>query len=125
MYYYFAIALGGAAGAMSRYWLHTAIESYNRGSFPVGTLIVNTAGSFLIGVVFVVLAERAQLDAQWRPVLIIGFLGAMTTFSAFSLEGLLLLQLGHYNTALLYILGSVVVCLLATLLGMQLTRALF
>lgn len=125
MYTYLAIAFGGAAGAMTRYWLNTLIQGYNRGPFPYGTFTVNVLGSFLIGVFFVILAERVQLDSQWRPVVIVGFLGAMTTFSAFSLESLLLFEQGLYNTALLYILGSVVVCLLAALLGLQLTRALF
>ncbi len=125
MYTYFAIALGGAAGAMTRYWLYTLIQDKHRSAFPYGTLVVNVLGSFLIGVCFVVFAERTSLDAQWRPVVIVGFLGAMTTFSAFSLESLLLFEQGLYNTALLYIVSSVAVCLLAAFLGLQLTRALF
>lgn len=125
MYTYLAIAFGGAAGAMTRYWVHSLIQDYNRGPFPYGTFAVNVVGSFLIGVFFVVFTERVLLDAQWRPVVIVGFLGAMTTFSAFSLESLLLFEQGLYNTALLYILGSVVVCLLAAMLGLQATRALF
>lgn len=125
MYTYLAIAFGGAAGAMTRYWVHSLIQDYNRGAFPYGTFAVNVVGSFLIGVFFVVFTERVLLDAQWRPVVIVGFLGAMTTFSAFSLESLLLFEQGLYNTALLYILGSVVVCLLAAMLGLQATRALF
>ena len=125
MYYYLAIAFGGAAGATARYWLTTAVQGASRGAFPLGTFAVNVLGALLIGIVFVLLAEKANLDATWRPVIVIGFLGAMTTFSTFSLEALLLFEQGLYNTALLYILSSVVVCLLATLAGMQLTRLLF
>ena len=124
MNYYLAIAMGGAAGAMSRYWLHSVIEGFNSSNFPLGTFMVNVAGSVLIGIFFVVFAEKVHFDAQWRPIVIIGFLGGMTTFSAFSLEGLLLLQQGHYTTALFYIFTSVAVCLLAVFTGMQIMRLL-
>jgi len=125
MYYYLAIAMGGAAGAMSRYWLHSLVEGYNRSNFPLGTFLVNVGGSLLIGIFFVIFAEKANLDAQWRPIVVVGFLGALTTFSAFTLEALLLLEQGLYNTALFYILSSVIVCLLAAYAGMQVTRMLF
>lgn len=124
MAFYLAIALGGSVGAVSRYWLTTVIQGSNQTSFPLGTFLVNVTGSLLIGVFFVVFAEKVSLDAQWRPIIIIGFLGAMTTFSSFSLEALLLLEQGLYNTALLYIVGSVLVCLLAAFAGMQITRLL-
>jgi len=122
VYYYLAIAFGGAAGAVSRYWLSTLVESFNGSNFPLGTFFVNVAGSFLIGIFFIIFAEKLYLVEQWRPVIIIGFLGAMTTFSTFSLDALLLFQQGHYNTALLYVLSSMVVCLFAALAGMQITR---
>jgi CrcB protein len=85
---------------------------------------VNLLGSFLIGMLFILFAEKLSLVEQWRPVLVIGFLGAMTTFSTFSLDALLLFQQGHYNTALFYILSSVVVCLFAAFAGMQVSRIL-
>jgi len=121
---YLAIAFGGALGAVSRYWLSTAVERFNGSSFPMGTFAVNLLGSFLIGMLFILFAEKLSLVEQWRPVLVIGFLGAMTTFSTFSLDALLLFQQGHYNTALFYILGSVVVCLFAAFAGMQVSRIL-
>ncbi len=119
---YIAIAFGGALGAVSRFWLHGAVQRFNDSGFPLGTFAVNVLGSFLIGVFFVVLAEKAELSEAWRPVVLVGFLGAMTTFSTFSLEALLLLEQGHYNTALFYIVSSVALCLFAAFAGMQLTR---
>jgi CrcB protein len=124
MYTYLAIAIGGALGAVGRYWLSTLTETYNGSGFPMGTFVVNVLGSFVIGVCFFVFAEKLHLVDQWRPVLVIGFLGAFTTFSTFSLDALLLFQQGHYNTALLYVLGSVCVCLFAAYGGMQLSRIL-
>lgn len=122
---YLSIAIGGSLGAITRYWLSTLIQHTSQYNFPLGTFLVNVAGSLLIGVFFVIFAEKVSLDAQWRPVIIVGFLGAMTTFSSFSLEALLLLEQGLYNTALLYIVSSVLICLLAAFAGMQITRMLF
>lgn len=124
MYTYLAIAIGGAFGAVARYWLSTLTETYNGSGFPMGTFVVNVLGSFVIGICFFVFAEKLHLVDQWRPIIVIGFLGAFTTFSTFSLDALLLFQQGHYNTALLYVLVSVFVCLFAAYGGMQLSRIL-
>lgn len=122
MYTTFAIALGGALGALSRYYLSVAVERFNTGAFPLGTFTVNVLGSLLIGAFFVLFMEKLHLVDTWRPVVVIGFLGALTTFSTYSLDALLLIQQGNYNTAFLYIIGSVLVCLLAAFTGMQLAR---
>ena len=122
MYTTFAIALGGALGALSRYYLSVAVERFNTGAFPLGTFTVNVLGSLLIGAFFVLFMEKLHLVDTWRPVVVIGFLGALTTFSTYSLDALLLIQQGNYNTALLYIISSVLVCLLAAFTGMQLAR---
>ena len=122
MTYYLAIALGGAVGAMSRYWLSTFAEKYNSGVFPIGTVVVNLIGSLLIGVFFVVLSEKIQLATHLRPLIIIGFLGALTTFSAFSIDALLLMQQGYYSTAAGYIVVSVSSCIAAAWFGMTVTR---
>ena len=122
---YLAVALGGALGAVARYWISTSIQPPNNSEFPVRTLLVNVIGSLLIGILFVVIAEKSLLSESYRQLLIVGFLGAMTTFSTFSLDALLLFQQGHYNTALFYILSSVVVCLFAAYAGLLIARTIF
>ena len=124
MSYYLAIALGGALGAVCRYWLVTLAEHHNPGVYPVGTLLVNVVGSLLIGVLFVILTEKIQAATYLRPLLVIGFLGALTTFSTFSLDALLLLEQGMWLSALSYVLLSVVTCILAAWAGMGVVRLL-
>ena len=124
MYTYLAIAFGGALGAVSRYWLTVSIERFNGTGFPLGTFMVNLLGSFLIGLLYILFAEKLSVADQWRPVIITGFLGAMTTFSTFSLDALLLFQQGQYNTALFYVLSSVMICIFAAYVGMQIARML-
>jgi CrcB protein len=85
---------------------------------------VNLLGSFLIGVAVVLIVERMILSELWRTALIIGFLGAFTTFSTFSFETLALFEDGQMVKALLNIGLSVILCLLATWLGMIATRSL-
>ncbi|MEX2130364.1 MAG: fluoride efflux transporter CrcB [Pseudohongiellaceae bacterium] len=122
MNYYLIIATGGAFGAVSRYALSGFAEKYNTTAFPVGTFLVNLIGSLLIGIVAILLLEKFPLDQHLRPLVIVGFLGAFTTFSTFSLEVVLLLQQGNYTTAGSYLAMSVVTCVLATWAGMQLAR---
>ncbi|MFN3163075.1 MAG: fluoride efflux transporter CrcB [Pseudohongiellaceae bacterium] len=124
MYMTLAIALGGALGAVGRYWLTVAANQLNSSSFPLGTFLVNVLGSFLIGACFILFLEKLHLVDTWRPLLMTGFLGAFTTFSTYSLDTLLLFQQGLYNTAFLYLFSSVLVCLGAAYAGMQLTRVL-
>lgn len=126
------IALGGAAGAVCRYWLMNSINmlSHGRdsgglvpyGGFPAGTLAVNFIGSFVIGVLYVLITERMTLHPDWRSIIIVGFLGAFTTFSTFSLEAVTLLENGHLLTGALYILSSVVLCVLGAWIAIYLTR---
>jgi CrcB protein len=119
---YLAIAVGGAFGAMSRYWISQSVPRFDGSGFPLGTFTVNLVGSFLIGVLFILFVEKLQLAEQWSPLFIVGFLGAMTTFSTFSLDALLLFQQGNYNVAFFYIFSSVAACLFAAYTGMQITR---
>ena len=117
-----AVAIGGALGAVSRYSFGLAALALIRNRFPWATLGVNVVGAFLIGLAAVLIGDKMLDGELWRPLIIVGFLGAFTTFSAFSLDTLLLLQQGNYNTALAYILGSVTLCLGGTVSGMQLAK---
>ena len=119
-----AIALGGAFGAVMRYWLSSAVYLWLGRDFPYGTLSVNVLGSFVIGIGFFLLTERLVLGAEARAFILVGFLGAFTTFSTFSLETLILMQQGLMFKALLNIIASVFLCLLATWGGMALARAI-
>lgn len=124
MVYSLAVALGGALGAVSRYWLMLWIGSLAGTRFPWGTAVVNVLGSVVIGVLYVLISERMLLSEQWRGLLVVGYLGAFTTFSTFSLDTLLLLQDGRWLPALGYVAGSVLLCLAGAWLGMLLMRAL-
>lgn len=116
------VALGGAAGAVARFLVGRWSQTLSLAQFPAGTFLVNVAGSFLIGMVFVMITERGQLHPDWRYVLIVGFLGAFTTFSTFSLETVALLERGQWGMALGYILATVMSCVLGCWLGMMALR---
>lgn len=104
------VAAGGALGALARFGLSAWIHAAWAPRFPVATLGINAAGSLLIGVLWVLIAERASLHPDWRSVAMTGFLGAFTTFSTFSLETVTLFEDGRVAEALAYVLGSVLLC---------------
>ena len=122
MKYLLFIALGGAGGAVSRYVLSNYVHSWTNHHIPFGTLAVNVLGSFLIGILYVLIMEKMTIHQDWRSVLMVGFLGAFTTFSTFSLESIRLLEQGHIGSALFYILASVTLCILAVWCAAVLTR---
>lgn len=124
MKYLVFIALGGASGAVSRHLLANWVHSLWDGKLPMGTLLVNMVGSLAIGVVYVLLIERQLIHPGWREVLMVGFLGAFTTFSTFSLETMALFEAGHTLQAAVYMLGSAIVCVAMAGLAMQVTRFL-
>lgn len=119
-----AIAAGGALGAVMRFWVSGGIYAWLGRDFPYGTLSVNLIGSFIIGIAFVLLTERLTLGAEVRSFVLIGFLGAFTTFSTFSLETLILLQEGLLFKAAANILLSVLLCIIATWGGIILAKSL-
>ena len=123
MKYLLFIAIGGASGAVSRYLLANWVHQLWEGRWPLGTLMVNMAGSFAIGVIFV-LIERQVIHQDWRGVLMVGFLGAFTTFSTFSLETISMFESGHTLHALGYMVASALFCVLMAGISIQLTRAL-
>lgn len=119
----FLIALGGAVGSIARYLIGGAIQRSSASGFPVGTLFVNVAGCFLIGI-FVRYLLNMQTSAELRALLVVGFCGGFTTFSTFSFETVGLIEGGEYARAATYILGSVVLCLMATFAGMAAVSAI-
>lgn len=120
-----AIAGGGALGAVLRFLMASNIHRVFGLAFPYGTLAVNVLGSFAIGIVFVLIVERGVLSAEWRNILVIGFLGAFTTFSTFSIETLGLLESGELSRAALNIVLSLTLCFLATWFGLLIGRQAF
>ena len=114
------VALGGALGSVARFLCVAAASRVFGAGFPVGTLAVNVAGSFAMGLVFVYLAEREML--RHAPFLMAGVLGGFTTFSAFSLDALKLWEAGAHGALLAYVLASVGVSVLALWAGVMLMR---
>ena len=119
---FFAVAIGGALGALSRYSFVLIAVTLVDNRLPWATFGVNVVGSFCIGIAAVLIGDRVIEEEFWRLLLVVGFLGSFTTFSAFSLETLLLLQQGNYNIAMAYAAGSVTLCLGAAFAGMQLAK---
>ncbi len=119
-----AIALGGAAGALLRFWMSGAVHALLGRGFPYGTLAVNVLGSLAMGFLYVWLLERSTLGPEWRGALLVGLLGAFTTFSTFSLETLNLVEEGALARAVANVLLSVVLCIGAAWCGMLAARQL-
>lgn len=116
-----AIGAGSFIGGVFRYILSLLIQGKAASVFPLGTLVVNLLGCFLVGVIFGFF-DRGQLSHEWKLFLATGVVGGFTTFSAFSNESIVLLREGHTQAALLYIFSSVILGLLATYVAYFLAR---
>ncbi len=121
---YLAVALGGALGSMARFWMTGAVAALTGPRYPWGTLLINVAGSLVIGVVagLTLTPERLGWHPSVRIFLMTGFCGGFTTFSAFSLQALELLQDGETLAALGYMVASVILCVVFTWIGWTIAR---
>ena len=119
---YALVAIFGAAGAVSRYWLDGWVSDMTHGQFPWGTFVVNLLGAFALGIVVAVTTERLILSSDWRVALGIGYLGAFTTFSTYTYETVKLAEDGALGLALLNSVGLLALGLLAAVLGLAVGR---
>jgi len=109
---------------MGRYYVVSQSFSVLENRFPLGTLLVNVGGSVLIGFFYVVIVEKSLIGAEWRSLIVAGFLGAFTTFSSFALEAVLLWQHGQTSVAIVYVASSLFACIAAVSLTMWLAMKL-
>lgn len=114
---YLVIGAGGFLGAIARYIVSVWIgQRWGRG-FPLGTFLINVSGSFFIGLLMTLMSDRFTENPQWRTFLVIGFLGAYTTFSTFEYETSALVREGEWLYASLNVIGSVLAGFIALKLG--------
>ncbi len=122
----YAVALGGALGAVLRFLISTGVYQWLGRGFPYGTLAVNIIGSFLIGLMTEALVvQRVALGDEYRLAILVGVFGSLTTFSTFSLDTLYLLEQGNLTKALLNVFVSVSVCILVVWIGLSMGRLIF
>ena len=114
------ITVGGALGALGRFWAGLASTSLFGTRFPAGTLIVNVAGSFLIGLTASAIAAGRLASSPWDDLIMQGFCGALTTFSTFSMDSFRLFRDGRMWSAFTNLVLSLVLCLGAAALGLSL-----
>ncbi len=117
------VGIGGFLGAIARFFISGFVQKTLGITFPVGTLCVNVLGSFLIG--FLVMVFEYIIAPEWKALLITGFLGALTTFSTFSYETVVLIQEGLFLKAFLNVIVNVTACLTATAGGIISFKLLF
>lgn len=120
-----AIAIGGALGALARHGVDLTVAKrvpVVPGAFPWGTLLINVAGSFVLGALFVLLVEPTTGPAWLRTALTVGFLSSFTTFSTFSLQTVMLAESGRAGIAVSYVIASVVLGILAAAMAVLAAR---
>jgi fluoride exporter len=114
------VALGGAVGAVLRFWSAEFIHLFFERGFPIGTMFVNVIGSFAMGFLAIYLFHKFTFSQELKSFLLIGLLGAFTTFSIFSLDTVNLFLGGKFSLAIMNIVLSVVLCVIAAGLGLAL-----
>ena len=116
------VGLGGAAGSILRYTVQKIFQSQSAVAFPTGTLLVNIAGCFLIGILWGMVSRSLAWNEEMKLLLMTGFCGGFTTFSAFTLEGIGLLKENKTALFFVYLTASVVGGLLATYIGIRIAK---
>lgn len=117
-----AIAAGGSIGAVLRFLLSSQVYNGFGRDFPYGTIVVNVVGSLLMGLLYQLFLQRYSVSPEMKAALLVGLLGAFTTFSTFSIETVLLLEQGNLFKAMMNVIVSVVVCIIATWAGLLIAR---
>jgi len=116
------VGLGGASGSMLRYAVQKIFQVQTAAAFPTGTLLVNIAGCFLIGILWSLVSRSLTWNDEMKLLLMTGFCGGFTTFSAFTLEGIGLLKENRTVLFVIYLTASVVGGLLATFIGIRIVK---
>jgi len=120
---YFFIALGGALGSLTRFWVGSAVANRFGTRFPYGTFLVNMTACVIIGFSLTFLGRRTELNPAWRFLIPIGFVGAYSTFSTFEWETFSTLQTGAFLSAALYVVLSCFLGLVAVWCGVMVARS--
>jgi len=121
---YVMVGIGGFLGAIARFWLGGYVGDRMGSRFPWGTFIINCSGSFVIGFIITLLAERTHWSPNWRYLIPVGFVGAYTTFSTFEYETLRAMQDGNFVIAALNVVLSVVLGFVAVWIGIVAGQAI-
>ena len=121
---YVWISIGAVVGANLRYFLATLIARLSTTSFPIGTLIINTTGSLILGFFVIWTSERVLADPLWRSLVAVGFCGSYTTFSSYAFETMAYFEQGNWMLFAGNILSNNILCLGAVLVGAMLARSL-
>jgi CrcB protein len=116
------VGLGGAAGSVLRYFVNVITMKYYAASFPLATFIVNVVGCFIAGLIFGLVSQETTEAQNLKLLLITGFCGGFTTFSAFALENVRLMNSGNTTTVVFYTVASIAAGLLAVWIGLLITR---
>ena len=125
MHIILSIACGGAIGAVSRYILSSVVQNMTSNSFPYGMLLCNILGSMILGILYDSLSKGSFFSENIKLFIQVGILGSFTTFSAFSLESFLMFEKGDYNSAIIFILLSVILSIGGLVSGIFFFRVIF